>query len=152
MKEADLKVIEELIAELFSKLGISPKFSVKENGEDSLELNIDSPEEAGLLIGFRGENLGGLQTIIGLMIKNKLGKWYRLTVNIGDYNQKQEDKLKSLADQAAARALETGESQPIYNLNAQQRRIIHLYLSENKEVQTESVGEGLDRYLVVKPK
>ena len=66
--------------------------------------------------------------------------------------EKQEKYLKNLAEQAASRAKETGDAQTLYNLNPTQRRIIHLYLAEDSGVETESMGEGEDRFLIVRPK
>ena len=86
------------------------------------------------------------------MVKGVTGEWIRIIVNIGDYRQKQEQKLFALADQSADRAIETKEPQPIYNLTAGQRRIIHMYLSKRDDVVTESQGENLERFLVIKSK
>jgi spoIIIJ-associated protein len=73
-------------------------------------------------------------------------------VNVGDYREKEEDYLKSLAASTAQRARETKEPQNLYNLKPWQRRIIHLALSEEKDLTTESMGEGEERYLIIKPK
>lgn len=144
--------LQSITNELFGLIGVSAEVTVSKESDESYHVNINSEKDAGLLIGFRGENIQSLQTILGLFLKNKTGEWHRVVVNIGDYKEKQEDKLKTLAEQVAARALETSTPQPVYNLNASQRRIIHMYLSENKKVITESEGVEPDRYLVVKPR
>jgi hypothetical protein len=36
----------------------------------------------------------------------------------------------------------------LYNLTASQRRIIHLFLTENPDIKTESQGEDKDRFLI----
>lgn len=151
----NIEIEKELLSvtkELFVLMGVEANVTVTKNEDDSYLLEVDSEKDAGLLIGFRGENIQSLQTILGLSLKNKTGEWHRIVVNIGDYKEKQEDKLKTLAEQVTARALETSTPQPVYNLNASQRRIIHMYLSENKKVVTESEGVEPDRYLVVKPR
>ena len=122
----------------------------KEN--EAFMVEIKTEEEVGLLIGRHGETLKAIETAIAMMLKQKTGEWARVVVNVGDWRQKQEEYLNNLADQAAQRAKETKEPQPIYNLSAAQRRIIHMALSKNQDVTTESVGEGEERYLVVKPK
>ena len=106
----------------------------------------------GLLIGFRGENINAIQTVLGIMLKGQTGEWYRLIVNVGDYREKQEEKLKELANQSADRAIETKEPQPIYNLTAGQRRAVHMHLADRNDVTTESSGLEPERYLVIKPK
>lgn len=146
------KTIQELTEKLLSLTGVSAEIEVVDLGESTYEVNLSTEDETGLLIGFRGENINAIQTVLGIMLKGQTGEWYRLVVNVGDYREKQEEKLKELATQSADRAIETKEPQPIYNLNASQRRVVHLYLSERQDVVTESSGIEPERYLVIKPK
>lgn len=152
MKKTDLKIVEKLAKELFVLIGSQAKVSVAaDEKNEAILVNLDAPEETGLLIGRRGETLNSLQTILGIIARQKTGEWVRIIVDIGDWREKQESHLKELAEEAALRAKETGQPQPIYNLSAGQRRIIHLVLAEDPEVETISEGEGEERYLIVKP-
>lgn len=143
------KVVEELLALMATKAKVDVSFDKE---QDSFIVNIDAGDETGLLIGKKGETLTSIQNILGILLKQQIGEWKRVTVNVGDYREKEEDYLKNLAANALARAKETGEPQNLYNLKAWQRRIVHMYLSEDKDVETESQGEGEERYLVIKPK
>ena len=151
-KEKTVEQIEELTGKLLTLAGVSAEIEVIDKGEDTFEVNLKTPDETGLLIGFRGENINAIQTVLGIMLKGITDKWFRIIVNVGDYRQKQEEKLKELANVSADRAIETGEPQPIYNLNASQRRIVHMHLAERGDVLSESQGEEPERYLVVKSK
>ena len=122
----------------------------KEN--EAYVVNIDAGDETGLLIGKKGETLDSIQTILGMMLKQATGEWNRVVVNVGDYREKEEDYLRSLAESTAQRAKETGEPQSLYNLKSWQRRIVHMHLAEKSDVMSESMGEGEERYLVVKAK
>lgn len=144
--------IKELTDKLLTLAGVTAEIEVVDLGESTYEVNLSTEDETGLLIGFRGENINAIQTVLGIMLKGQTGEWYRLVVNVGDYREKQEEKLKELANQSADRAIETKEPQPVYNLNASQRRVVHLYLSERQDVVTESSGVEPERYLVIKPK
>ena len=144
--------IKNLTEKLLGLAGVTAQVDVIDLGENSFQVNIGTEDETGLLIGFRGENINSIQTVLGMMLKGQTGEWYRLIVNVGDYREKQEEKLRDLATQSADRAVETKEPQPIYNLNASQRRIVHMFLSERKDVVTESEGVEPERYLVIKPK
>ncbi len=145
--------LQKLSEELFSLMAVNVKSQISWDEEnESLVVNLDSGDEAGLLIGRKGETLAGIQLVLAVMLKQRIGEWVRVLVNVGDYREKEEDYLKNLATSAAKRAKETGEPQFLYNLKSGQRRIIHLYLSEDKEIQTESEGEGRDRHLVVRAK
>ena len=152
-KREEIAIVKKALKEILKLMGTKAKPSVsfdKEN--EAVVVDIETADETGLLIGHRGETLNALQAITGMIIRRKTGEWSRVVVNIGDWRAKQEDYLKGLASQAAERAMETGEPQPLYNLTPAQRRTIHLSLSEEKDIETESHGEESERYLVVRPK
>jgi spoIIIJ-associated protein len=152
-KNKELVEVEAMAKKLLKLMGSGAEVVVEEDKENAAYVvDIKTEEEKGLLIGRHGETLISLQTILGLMVKNELGEWKRLVVNIGDWRERQEEQLRKLAQEVAERAKQTQEPQPLYNLNASQRRIIHLELAQDPEVETESTGEGVERYLVVKPK
>lgn len=141
--------LESSAKELFSLMGVSAEIVVEEKEEGTFEINVESPEQTGLLIGNKGETLLAIQNILSQMVKQETGEWVRIVVNIGDWREKQENYLKDLAEQTALRVKETGEPQYLYNLTSAQRRIVHMELSNNKEIKTESQGEGSERCLVV---
>jgi spoIIIJ-associated protein len=148
-----VKTTQKFVDELLKLMASEAAAVVSmDEANDTLVVNIDPGEETGLLIGRQGETLLALQSIIGIATKQLLGDWKRVVVDIADWREKQEDHLKSLAETTAQRAIETGEDQPLYNLTPAQRRIVHMALAENEEVTSESVGEGNDRYLVIKVK
>lgn len=143
-------IVQKVVNELLELLQIEAKTEIEEDVENSSYLvNIHAPDEAGLLIGNRGKTMLDLQTIVGMIVKRRTDTWNRIIVNVGDWREKENKKLEELADQAAERAKETGEPQFLYNLNPSQRRIIHVYLSSFKDVETKSEGEGEGRYLIV---
>lgn len=144
------KEIQEILEKLLELLEIEASVDVKE-AEEGHNVVIDPKEEAGLLIGGHGSTLEAIQSFINLAIKQKTGEWSRVTLDIGDWRRKADEELEELADQAAMRARETGEAQHLYNLTPAQRRVVHMALSKQKGIETESEGEGLSRYLVVRP-
>ncbi len=150
MKEK-MKTLKELTNELLSLMTVSATTSVEYDKEGEVyTVNIDAGDATGLLIGKKGETLSSIQTVLGVLFKQKTGEWNKIVVNVGDYREKEEDYLKNLAASTALRAKETGNPQSLYNLKAWQRRIVHLALSEDKDIVTESEGEGENRYLIVK--
>ncbi|MBI3397575.1 KH domain-containing protein [Candidatus Woesebacteria bacterium] len=152
-EESLSKKTENLVNNLLEMMGTQAKATCEFDEENKvLTVNITTQDETGLLIGRRGETLNALQMILGIITKQQTGEWIRVDVNVGDYRQKQEDYLKNLAKETAQKVKETGEGQPIYNLTPAQRRVVHLELSSDETVETESLGEGEERYLVVRPK
>jgi len=142
MKEKT-KILKEVVNELFSLMATDIKSSVNFNESDEVfTVEIDAGDATGLLIGKRGETLLSIQNILSVLFKQKTGEWSKIVVNVGDYRQKEEEYLKDLATTTAQRAIETGTAQSLYNLKAWQRRIVHMALADNKDVETISEGEG----------
>ena len=73
-----------------------------------------------------------------------------VVVDINNYRRERERLIVELAKAAARRAVATGEPVSLPAMNAYERRLIHAELSMRPDVATESVGEGKDRYVVVK--
>jgi len=142
--------IENKANKIIELLGSKAKVSVSEK-DDSFFVNLEADEETGLLIGRHGETINSIQAILALSLREELAE-KKVFVNVGDWREKQEEKLKEMAEQIYQRVIDTGEAQPVYNLSSAQRRIIHLTLSDKEDVETESSGEGENRYLLVKPK
>jgi spoIIIJ-associated protein len=134
---------------LLALIGVEGTVSLKQE-EEIYNLQIDV-EETGILIGFHGETLSAIQLILSQIIFKKTGEWVHLSVNVGDYQERREEQLQSIADRCVAQALELGKSVTLPSLSAKERRVIHVYLKENEEITTESVGEGVERRLVVFP-
>jgi len=151
--EKNIESLQKIAEKLFGLM--STKATVKVSFDKSNEayvVDVEAGDETGLLIGKKGETLSSIQTMLGILLKQKTDEWNRVVVNVGDYREKEEDYLKNLATTTAERAKETKEPQSLYNLTPGQRRIVHMTLSEDEGVETESVGEGNERYLVVKAK
>jgi spoIIIJ-associated protein len=151
-KKSDKNTLQDEANKLLQLMGTKATAIVEEDKKnDALLVNIESEEEAGLLIGNRGNTVLSLQTVLSLILRQKYGEWKRVIVNVADWREKESARLQDMADSVAERAVQSGEEQPIYNLTPAQRREIHLKLAERKDVVTESKGEGRERYLVVAP-
>lgn len=111
-------------------------------------------EESGLLIGFHGETLSALQRLTRVVFQEEL-KDKRLTVNVNQYREQRAEKLKEMAENAAAQVLETGRPYRFSNLPAHERFVIHSAISDNEdfaELESVSEGEGRDRVLTIRVK
>lgn len=141
---------EEIVKGLLENLGIKDSFDVDEN-EETINVVINS-DDPGLIIGHHGDTLDSIQLVLSLMIAKKLGEFKRVSVEVGDYKKNRADYLKNLAQQTKERALSEGREIFLPNLKPWERREVHMFLQEDPEVISESVGEGKERTLVVKPK
>ncbi len=146
-----LSTVKQLTQDLLERLGVSGVVSVDLDETASYRVHIET-EETGLLIGFHGRTLESLQIILSLVVSRALSNWAKVYVNVGDYREKREESLMHLATRAAERAIAIGREVELPHLSASERRVVHLTLSGDERVMTESVGEGDRRILVVKPR
>ena len=112
----------------------------------------DASDELGLLIGRRGETLGSLQYLLNVMV----GRHYDehdmvFGVDVEGYRRRREESLVQMAQRVADEVRETGDVITLEPMPAAERRIIHLALSEEPGVVTESVGRGSERQVEVMP-
>ncbi|MEK7525023.1 MAG: R3H domain-containing nucleic acid-binding protein [Patescibacteria group bacterium] len=146
--------VQKLIENVLSLLELrEDQFTVEMAEDDSVRVHIQLPEEeTGIYIGHHGEGLTALQLLLSLMISQRTGKWYRVSVNINDYQERREDSLKNLAESAAEKAIALNQEVVLGNLSSYERRIVHLHLEQHGGVTTESRGEPPLRQLLVIPK
>lgn len=105
-------------------------------------------EGLGVVIGRRGETLEALQVLVSLAA-NKGGGYYRININIGDYREKREQALISLANRISKQVCSSGKSRALEPMSPYERRIIHTAVQGIDGVQSSSVGEGENRRVVI---
>lgn len=150
MNKEELQKIQEVAEKVLSLLGVSA--SVELNAQDDVAEILLQTEESGMLIGYHGETLESLQTVISLVSSRELGKFVRVSLEVGDYKKNRVEYLKHLVEQAKDQALSQSAAVSLPNLKSWERRIVHTMLADDKEVTSESMGEGRDRVLTIKPR
>lgn len=146
-----IKIAKEQTEKLLDLLGVTGEVKVSEDKEnEAISVQIES-EEPGVIIGRHGETISALQLLLGMIISQKVGEWTRVLVNVGNWREVREETLKRMAASAAQKAHFSGEEVALPPLSASERRVVHLYLSQNPDVTTESQGEGALRQVIVKP-
>ncbi|MBQ1186144.1 MAG: KH domain-containing protein [Clostridia bacterium] len=105
-------------------------------------------EKLGACIGRRGETLDALQYLTSLAANTGNG-YQKVTLNIGNYREKREQTLVSLAKKVSAQVLSTGRSRALEPMNPYERRIIHTAVQEIEGVVSNSIGEGAGRRVVI---
>jgi len=143
--------VKKITEDLLKRLDISGQVVVDVDETSAFRVHVET-EETGLLIGFHGKTLESFQIILGLLVSKELAQWVKVYVNVGDYREKREEALMLMAQHAAERALAAGRPIELPHLSPSERRVIHLTLAGDERVETESVGEGNNRMLLVKPK
>jgi spoIIIJ-associated protein len=72
-------------------------------------------------------------------------------IDVNNYRQERETLITELARAAAKKATATKGEVTLPAMNSYERRLVHVELALHPEVTTESIGEGKERYVIVKP-
>ena len=148
-KIADISI--ETVREIaqFFELG-EIEVSEFEGDEGELILDLDG-EDLSVLIGRHGSTIQSFQQMVSLITSIKLGYKYPVTIDVHGYKSRQKNKLEDLAYKMANKALNQNRKVNLRPMSPYDRRIIHMVLSDEQDVETYAVGEGKDRHVVIKP-
>lgn len=156
-KKASLKETNEYektasyIAKIVKGLGL-PECSVKTFADDEeIVFELDCGDDYGIVIGRRGETLDAIQYLARMVANRGVSGYKRVSINIGNYREKRKGALVSLAKKDAARAVRTGRNITLEPMNPYERRIIHTAVQEVEGATSFSVGQDLDRRVVIAP-
>lgn len=101
------------------------------------------------LVGARGETLDALQELTRLAVAQKTGNRSRLMLDISGHRAARRSELTTLANDAAARVLESGEPTRLAPMNPFERKVVHDTVAAIDGVHSESEGEEPNRRVVV---
>lgn len=152
-KTDPIKVVTDITEEFVKNLGIEAKVSVVIiDDEEGPEYQVSlEGEDLGVLIGYHGETLNGLQLILSLVIGKKLGEWVRVTLDAGEWRQRRFETLRVMADKAAERAVAYKEVVELPEMSSSDRRLVHIALKGRTDITSESQGEEGFRRVVIRP-
>lgn len=150
-QEAIIDAALDFVADLLGAMDVAADISVPVENEQQMVIRIDTDEDAGVLIGRKGQTLQAIQYLVNVIYGVRLNK--RIQVDVGDYRQRQEEKVIELAHQAAARVRETGKRFTLEPMSAVDRRTVHQLISDQySDLETYSTGEDPNRRIVLEPK
>lgn len=146
--------IKKITKDILSKLKSEAVVEVSEDkagSETNFKVNIQT-QETGLLIGHHGETLNSLQLLLGVILYKKLTEWVHVVVDVGNYRKMREESIKEMVGRIVNEVEATNQPITLPYLSPLERRIVHMMLTDHKKVMSESVGEGRDRRLTIRPK
>ena len=145
--EAAKKKAVAFLKEYFEKLGI--ELNIETKYEDKI-LKVDiTGEKAGIVIGYRGENLEALQLLVSTIVNRKKENYVKILLDVEGYRQKRVKTLEELAIKVAHTVVSKRRSITLEPMVPFERRVIHTTLQNNPKVKTESTGVEPYRKVVV---
>lgn len=142
--EEGLEEIKKFLSKYLSK----EKEWTAEIKEYDIYVKIDG-ENAQNLIGYRGENVNALQTILSSIANKKTATKIMVYLDIAGYREKRKKTLEDLAEKLARTVERTKKPVTLEPMTAYERKIIHTKLQNNAKVKTSSKGEEPYRKIVI---
>jgi spoIIIJ-associated protein len=155
----DIEAARKILEELLLKMGVRATVKVEAPGEITDEdgetspviLNVENGD-LGILIGRRGQTIDALQYLLRLILTRQLKSKIPVMVDVEGYKQRRYEDLRTLALNVAEQVKDRRASIRLEPMPPFERRIIHTALAKDQDVITESMGEGDNRKVVVRPK
>jgi len=146
-----LAVVEATLTELLSAAGLLVETRRKQvTGDEMLfELFGDDVEP---LLANKGEGLTGLEVLVGRIASKHAGRPVHPRLDAEGFRANRQEALEELAQTSAQEVRRTRRPQLLPPLAPWERRLVHLALSEDPELETESEGEGFLKRVEVRLK
>lgn len=148
--EQAIQYAKKYVEDLLSFFGLNVDVYATSADDEVIEINIPSTHLNGFLIGQRGENMRAIQFLTSSALKNNDFEMTRVSVDVADYKKQRAERLTGKAEEWVKTVKDSGEAMDLRPMNAADRRIVHK-LAADHGLTSESVGEGRDRHIVLKP-
>ncbi len=144
------EAVAEAAGKLLALAGLEAHVILYE-GEGALELELEGPDQA-LLVGGEGELLEALGHLVPRVARGLTGEPIAVRLDSAGYREAHEARLRALAFDRAEQARRSGRPVVLEEMNPADRRIVHLALADEADVETESRGEGFMKRISILPK
>lgn len=148
--EESILFAKKYLEDLLSFFGLNTEVKASSSDDEVIELNVPTSHLNGFLIGQRGETMHAMQFLISSALKNDSHMINRVNVDVADYKKQRADRLREKATEWVKSVKDSGEPMDLKPMNAADRRVIHQLAGDNG-LSTESIGDGRDRHIVLKP-
>jgi len=140
---------KEILEGILDRMNLDADVDIREDDEQVV-LDVTGPD-AGRAIGKKGQTLDALQFLVNKIVNRFPDGRRYIVVDSGDYRERHEKNLVTMARREAKRAVAQGRTITLQPMPARDRRLIHLSLAKFEGVTTRSNGEGLGRRIQIIP-
>jgi spoIIIJ-associated protein len=147
--ESAIAYAKKFLEDLLSFFGLNTDVYATTNDDEIIELHVPSTHLNGFLIGQHGETIRAIQFMTSTALRNNKHAYTRVHVDIADYKKQRAERLSSRAEDWVKEVKGSGKEMHLRPMNSADRRLVHK-LASDSGLETESVGEGRDRHVVLK--
>ncbi len=117
--------------------------------EHRVDVRVDCGDDSGLLIGREGQTLSALQYLASRLVSRVMDTPVRVQFDVGDYRERQDERLRELAFSLAERVRQTGRPCSTRPMSSYHRRLVHMALQDVPDIFTRSTGEGPLKRIII---
>lgn len=150
MSEEDVSLVVEFTNQVLGSSGLDLR-AAADQSEDGFKVQVQGDDVA-LLLGHNAELLDALEYLANRVFARSSGEEARLVFDSGGYRARREKELRLMAEKAAEKVRMSRIPFSFDPMTPNERRIIHLALSNDTSVTTESQGNGENRKVTIRPK
>jgi spoIIIJ-associated protein len=147
--EEFLEEIRTLVSSVLDTMGFEARVEVYDAG-GFIAADV-APDNTGLFIGQKGETIDALQYLVNVSAFRERPFFKRIVLDAEGYRQRRVEAIQGMAHRTARRAMRERRTVEMPPMNSSERRVVHLFLSDNPGVTTESEGSGDNRRVKVSP-
>lgn len=148
VKENKEEMAVEYITAVLKAMG-AQDFTAEANRDgENLKITLKG-DDLGFVIGRRGETIDAIQYLASLAVNRLDGDYMRITIDSGNFREKREKTLESLARRLARNVVKSGRSMTLEPMNPYERRIIHATVATVEGATSSSIGEEPNRRVVI---
>jgi spoIIIJ-associated protein len=144
-----LEEATEFVGGALERMGIEASVEGHES-EEAIIVEISSAE-TGLVIGQKGETIDALQHLTNAVVYRDRSFYKKIVLDSEGYRQRRVEAIQGMAHRAARRAARAKQDVRLPPMSSQERRVVHLFLQDNQEVTSASVGKSESRRVVISP-
>lgn len=148
--EESIQYAKKYLENVLSFFGLNIDVYATSSDDEVIELHVPSTHLNGFLIGQRGDTMRALQFIVTNALRSNNYSVTRVNVDIADYKKNHAERIEQQAQGWVQQVKKSGQPMDLKPMNAADRRTVHKLAGE-EGLSTESVGEGRDRHIVLKP-
>ncbi len=146
-----LAMVEATLTELLSAAGLLVETRRKEATGDEMLFELFGDDVEPLLAN-KGEGLTGLEVLVGRIASKRAGRPVHPRLDAEGFRANRQEALEELAQTSAEEVRRTRRPALLPPLAPWERRLVHLALSEDPELETESEGDGFLKRVEVRLK
>lgn len=143
--------IEQFVRDVVTAMGLEVEVAseVLEDGGTRVDISGEAGE---LLVRRKGEALDALQHLVNSVWRDKTGQGGRIVVDCLGFRKGKDAELRQMTRHVMEKVGATGVPQEIGPFNSYARRLVHLEVSSDPALASESQGDGQVKTVLISPR